>query len=216
VPQVLDGLFAERALGEAYRDQLAMLPELEADSAPPDMTTADVGEPEGEDDLTRNQRKQLLTSVLQRHSTSFLSSGNAVPKPVRGVECDIEVEPGTKPIADRARRIPGHHLPQVYHLLKTLLEAKVIEYSESDLASPVVIVMKKDRKTIRLCIDYRRVNRLIKLMRYPLPLIDELLDNFEHVQWLCSLDMASGFWAIQPTQRARDISAFVCPPGHFQ
>ncbi|TYZ69029.1 hypothetical protein PybrP1_011015 [[Pythium] brassicae (nom. inval.)] len=58
--------------------------------------------------------------------------------------------------------------------------------------------MKKNGVDIRLCIDYRGVNLLIKLSSYPLPLIDELLDNFESVMWFLSLDMASGFWGNAP------------------
>jgi len=104
----------------------------------------------------------------------------------------------------------------VYELLKGLLEVGIIEYSDSDWASPIVIVMKKNGQDIRLCIDYRLVNQLIKLMKYPLPLIDQLLDDFEAVMWMLSLDMASGFWAVLMTQRAKHISAFVCPLGHFQ
>ncbi|OWY93277.1 hypothetical protein PHMEG_00037389, partial [Phytophthora megakarya] len=46
-----------------------------------------------------------------------------------------------------------------------------------------------------LCIDYRLVNQLIKLMNYPLPLIDELMSNFAATMWFMTLDMASGFWA---------------------
>lgn len=77
-------------------------------------------------------------------------------------------------------------------------------------------MMKKDGKTIRLCVDYRQVNELLQLMSYPLPLIDEMLDNFEATMWFLSLDMASGFWAIPMTTRAQAISAFICPLGHFQ
>jgi hypothetical protein len=53
-------------------------------------------------------------------------------------------------------------------------------------------------------------------MAYPLPLIDELLDDFDAIMWFLSLDMASGFWAILMTCRAREISASICPLGHFQ
>ncbi|KAE9007126.1 hypothetical protein PR001_g17039 [Phytophthora rubi] len=67
-----------------------------------------------------------------------------------------------------------------------------------------------------MCIDYRVVNTFIKLSNYPLPLIDDLLIGFESAMWFMSLDMASGFWAIRMTERAKLISAFVCPFGHFQ
>jgi hypothetical protein len=79
-----------------------------------------------------------------------------------------------------------------------------------------VIVLKKNGVDIRMCIDYRLVNQLIRLSRYPLPLIDDLLIGFEAAMWFMSLDMASGFWAVLMTERAKLISAFICPFGHFQ
>lgn len=88
--------------------------------------------------------------------------------------------------------------------------------SRSEWASPIVIIMKKGGATIRLCIDYRRVDELLILMQYPLPFIDELLGNFEAVMWFLSLNMASGFWAIPMTEKAQAISVFICPLGHFQ
>ncbi|KAE9068748.1 hypothetical protein PF005_g28016 [Phytophthora fragariae] len=56
----------------------------------------------------------------------------------------------------------------------------------------------------------------IKLSNYPLPLIDDLLIGFESAMWFMSLDVASGFWVIRMTERAKLIPAFVCPFGHFQ
>ncbi|OWZ13588.1 LOW QUALITY PROTEIN: reverse transcriptase [Phytophthora megakarya] len=67
-----------------------------------------------------------------------------------------------------------------------------------------------------MCVDYRLVSQLIKLSRYPLPLIDDLLTDFNAAAWFMGLDMASGFWGIQMTERAKLISTFVCPFGHFQ
>ncbi|OWZ05808.1 LOW QUALITY PROTEIN: hypothetical protein PHMEG_00022033 [Phytophthora megakarya] len=66
-----------------------------------------------------------------------------------------------------------------------------------------------------MCIDYRVVNSFIQLSNYPLPLID-LIAGFEGMMWFMSLDMASGFWAVRLTERAKLISAFTCPFGHFQ
>ncbi|OWZ00557.1 reverse transcriptase [Phytophthora megakarya] len=67
-----------------------------------------------------------------------------------------------------------------------------------------------------MCIDYRVVNSFIQLSNYPQPLIDDLITGFEGMMWFMSLDMASGFWAVRMTERAKLISAFTCPFGHFQ
>jgi hypothetical protein len=112
--------------------------------------------------------------------------------------------------------VAPHLLPKVYELLKKLLDAGLIKISESAWASPIVVVMKKNKVDIRLCIDYRRVNQLIQLDPYPLPLIDELLGIFADAMWFLSMDMASGFWAVPMTEKSKKISAFTCPLGHFQ
>ncbi|OWZ13901.1 reverse transcriptase [Phytophthora megakarya] len=65
-------------------------------------------------------------------------------------------------------------------------------------------------------VDYRIVNGFITLSNYPLPLIDDLLVGFEDVMWFMSLGIASDSWAIKMSERAKLISAFVCPFGHFQ
>ncbi|OWY99097.1 reverse transcriptase [Phytophthora megakarya] len=105
---------------------------------------------------------------------------------------------------------------KVYELLKKRLETGLIEMSDSAWASLIVIVLMKNGVDIRMCIDYRLVNSFIELLNYPLPLMDDLLVGFEQAMSFMPLDMASGFWAIRMTERAKRISAFLCPFGHFQ
>ena len=175
-----------------------------------DIDTANIGEEEhSPEDVER------VRDILKKHQPILLQGSNALPPAARGIICDIDVQ-GAKPIAQRARRVPPHLLPQLYQVLKDLLEAGVIEFSTSEWASPIVIVLKKDGKTIRLCVDYRRVNMLVKLLGFPLPIIDDMLIGLDKYLWFLSLDMASGFWAVPLTKRASEISAFVCPLGHFQ
>ena len=192
-------------------EQLALIPEFgEGDGEPLDMNEADIGgEGVSEEDIA------LVRATLESKRRSFISSGNALPPPARGVVCDVDVG-DAKPVAQRARRVPPHLLGRLYELLRGLLRAGLIHWSASPWASPIVIVLKKNGKDIRLCIDYRMVNGLTKLMVYAMPLIDELLDNFHEIMWFCSLDNASGFWAIPLTERARKITAFICPLGHFE
>ncbi|GMF62383.1 unnamed protein product [Phytophthora fragariaefolia] len=156
-----------------------------------------------------------LRKILKYHRKIFLGDGNAAPAPARGVVCDLDVG-NERPVAQRARQIAPHLLVKVYELLKKLLETGLIEHSESEWASPIVIILKKNGVDIRMCIDYRVVNEFIKLSRYPLPLIDDLWIGFESAMWFMSLDMASGFWAVLMTERAKLVSAFICPFGHFQ
>ena len=67
-----------------------------------------------------------------------------------------------------------------------------------------------------MCIDYRRVNQLTRLMVYPMPLIGDLLQDMDKAMWYCSLDMASGFWVVEMKKRARSISAFITPSGLYE
>ncbi|KAE8988682.1 hypothetical protein PF011_g19074 [Phytophthora fragariae] len=193
------------------RDELAMLPELRDLRPECDNSKADVGDP----DRTTTAEEKKLRSILTYHRKIFLSDGNGAPAPARGVVCDLDVG-DAKPVAQRPRSIAPHIMLKVYELLKKLLETELIEFSVSAWASPIVIVLKKNGVDIRMCIDYRVVNGFIQLSTYPLPLIDDLLIGFENAMWFMSLDMASGFWAIRMTERAKLISAFVCPFGHFQ
>ncbi|GMF62089.1 unnamed protein product [Phytophthora fragariaefolia] len=92
-----------------------------------------------------------------------------------------------------ARRIPFRHLKQLYELLMGLLKAGLIAFSDSPWASPIVIVLKKNRVDIRLCIDYKMVNSVTAILEYAMPLVDDLLTDMEKYMWYCSLDAASGF-----------------------
>ncbi|POM79062.1 LOW QUALITY PROTEIN: Reverse transcriptase [Phytophthora palmivora] len=193
------------------KDQLAMLPELQDLSPRCDILKADVGEP----GVTTEVQERQLKEILKRHCSILLGDGNAAPAPARGVVCDLDVG-DAKPAVQRPRPVAPQAAIKVYELLKKLLETKLIEHSESPWASPIVIVQKKNGVDIRMCIDYRVVNGFIQLSNYPLPLIDDLLTGFEGATWFMSLDMASGFWAVRMTERAKLISAFVCPFGHFK
>ncbi|KAE8955310.1 hypothetical protein PR001_g32155, partial [Phytophthora rubi] len=196
---------------EDYAQELAFLPDLTEVS----VTVLDYSAPNVlNKDLEKLQQAGLIR-VLKKHERIMISSGNALPPPAYGVVCDIDVK-GHAPIKQRARRVPLRHLRKLYELLKGLLKAGLIAFSDSPWASPIVIVLKKNGLDIRLCIDYKLVNAITAIMEYAMPLVDDLLTDLEAYLWFCSLDAASGFWAIMMTLRARKISAFVCALGHFE
>ncbi|GMF31633.1 unnamed protein product [Phytophthora fragariaefolia] len=190
---------------------VAFLPDLtEPAETKLDYTANNVRNPE----LSAEQQASLI-AVLKNHDKIMIASGNALPPPAYDVVCDIDVG-GHAPIKQRARRISLRQLKKLYELLKGLLQAGLIAFSDNPWASPIVIVLKKNGLDIRLCIDYKLVNAVTMIMEYAMPLVDDLLTDLEVYLWFCSLDAASGFWAIMMTMRARKISAFVCPLGHFE
>ncbi|KAE9248212.1 hypothetical protein PF004_g3968 [Phytophthora fragariae] len=186
----------------------------------PDLTTAEPTVLDYDGDNVRSSTHSVeqynkLVKVLRRHANIMISSGNALPPPAYGVVCDIDVQ-DHDPIKQRARRVPLKHLEKLYELLKGLLKAGLVAFSNSPWASPIVIVLKKNGIDIRLCIDYKMVNAITVALEYAMPLVDDLLTELESYLWFCSLDAASGFWAVMMTSRVRRISAFVCALGHFE
>ena len=158
-----------------------------------------------------NRLRQIIRS--KRHL--LMGKGNALPPAARGAICDIDVG-NARSIAQRVRKVAPQFKEKLANLIKGLLSAKIIQISTSPWASPTVVIVKKNGVDIRLCIDYRLVNDLTQLMVYPMPLISELLENLDGALWYCSLDMASGFWVVGMTERARRISAFITPLGLFE
>ena len=68
----------------------------------------------------------------------------------------------------------------------------IIEKSESDWAFPLVAVSKKDGG-IRLCVNYWKLNQVTKFDAYPMPRVEELLDQIRNAQFITTLDLAKGY-----------------------
>jgi len=80
------------------------------------------------------------------------------------------------PIYERARRLPSVEQVPINEVIQKWLHEGIIRPSISEYASPIVVVRKKNGN-IRLCVDYRKLNKKIFEDRYPLPLIEEQLDK---------------------------------------
>ncbi|POM70810.1 Hypothetical protein PHPALM_12701 [Phytophthora palmivora] len=124
-----------------------------------------------------------LTELLKRNEQIMISSGNALPPPAYGVVCGIDVG-DHPPIKQRARRVALKYLKPLYELLKELLRAKLVSFSKSPWASPIVIVLMKYGVDIRLCIDYKKVNAITMIMEYAMPLPSSADLSFWHFEWL--------------------------------
>ena len=112
------------------------------------------------------------------------------------------------------RRIPPHCMPEVQELLQGLLEKGIIQRSTSPYASPTVLVRKKDG-SLRLCIDYRKLNALTVKDVFPLPRIEESLEALGGSRFFSSLDMSHGYFQLLMHSDSIDNTAFRVPWGLF-
>uniref|UniRef100_H3H9I8 Reverse transcriptase domain-containing protein n=1 Tax=Phytophthora ramorum TaxID=164328 RepID=H3H9I8_PHYRM len=196
---------------EDVEKQMAVLPEVATTTDEVTIEDIQVGDP----DFNTPEEIDRLRQIIWRRRHLLIGKGNALPPAAVGAVCDIDVG-GATPVAQRVRRVAPQFREKLSDLIKSLLSAEMIVPSTSPWASPIVIIIKKNGVDIRLCIDYRLVNGLTRLMVYPMPMINDLLEDLDKVLWYCSLDMASGFWVVSMTERARKISAFVTPFGLFE
>lgn len=95
-----------------------------------------------------------------------------------------------------------------------MLELGVIEPSKSEWSSPIVIVPKKDN-TLRICIDFRKLNAQSRFDAYPMPRIEDLLERIGQAKYITTLDLCKGYWQVLLEEASRPYMAFRTPLGPF-
>jgi hypothetical protein len=111
--------------------------------------------------------------------------------PDRDVEFIIDLLPRTGPIAKRPYRMSVDELAELKKQLEELISKGYIRPSASPWGSPVLFVKKKDG-SMRMCIDYRNLNAVTIKNKYPLPRIDDLLDQLRGAKYFSKIDLRSG------------------------
>jgi len=127
---------------------------------------------------------QEFPEVFPNDNTDLLSE--------REVEFAIDLVPGTGPISIMSYRMCASELGELKKQLEELLEKQFIRPSVSSWGAPLLLVKKKDG-SMRLCVDYRQLNKVTIKNRYPLPRIDNLMDQLVGAEVFSKIDLRSGY-----------------------
>jgi len=152
--------------------------------------------------------------VVQEFVDVFPPELPGLPPP-REVEFRIENPPGTEPVSKAPYRMAPAELKELRAQLDDLIRKGFIRPSTSPWGAPVLFVKKKDG-TLRLCIDYRELNKLTIKNKYPLPRIDDLFDQLQGCTTFSKIDLQSGYHQLRIYEADIHKTAFRSRYGHYE
>ncbi|KAJ9530390.1 hypothetical protein QJQ45_000755 [Haematococcus lacustris] len=157
--------------------------------------------------------KAELQALLNEYSDVFEPLTSNPPE--RPVGHTIPLVPDSRPPVTPMYRLSKPEQEELKKQIKDYLAKGVIEPSSSPYAAPILFVQKKSGE-LRMCIDYRQLNKLTLRDQYPLPRIDDLFDRLSGCSVFSSLDLQAGYHQIRITPEDVPKTAFRTPEGHFQ
>ena len=143
---------------------------------------------------------------------------NELPKglpPRRGQDFHIKLKNDAQPQKKGLYRLSAKELEELRKQLDGLLESGFIRPSQSPWGAPVLFVSKKDGD-LRMCVDYRALNKLTVKNSYPLPRIDDIFDQLKGAKYFTKIDLRSGYHQIRLKDASIPLTAFRTRYGHFE
>lgn len=158
--------------------------------------------------LAENQRIELSTLIQD-----FPSLFSDTPSQTHLIKHDIDVGE-VSPIRQRFYRVSQEKRKHVDAEVQYLLDHGLAEPSASAWASPCLLVNKPDG-TFRFCTDYRKLNAVTKPDSFPLPRIEDCVDQVGAAKYVSKFDLLKGYWQVPLTDRAKELSSFITSQGLF-
>ena len=165
------------------------------------------------DDRLAVDQKEGIWKMIHDCRTALSSGGDDIGKAAVTAHT-IRLHNDT-PIYQRPRRFPEPISAEIERQCEELHRRDIIEPSVSAWSSPVVPVRKKDG-SIRLCVDYRKLNNVTKPDRSPIPSLSEAVYGLHGAQYFTSLDCVQGFHQIPLSEDSKECTAFSTSRTHWQ
>ena len=159
--------------------------------------------------LTGTQRIQFF-SLLRRYPTLFSGQLGHCSLVEHAVDTGA-----SKPIRAAPRRIPPHLESEVKQQVQSMVDQGILESSDGSWSSPVVLVRKRDG-TVRICGDFRKLNRVCEVPAFPIPRIDSLLDSLGGNSLFSVLDLKCGYNQMSIRAEDRCKTSITLPFGLWQ
>jgi hypothetical protein len=163
--------------------------------------------------------KQKLFPLISKFNGAFalekekLSANNFYTQKIRTSD--------DNPVYTKNYRIPHAHKEEIQKQVEKMLDDNIIEPSVSEYNSPILLVPKKAlpgsaEKRSRLVIDYRKLNKKVVGDVFPIPRIEDILDQLGSATWFSVLDLQSGFHQIPLDKDSRDLTSFSTETGSYR
>ncbi len=159
--------------------------------------------------LNEHQKNDLIQLISE-----FKCLFKDVPTLINVLPHDIDVK-DARPIKQHAYRVNPVKRSVMRQEVDYLLENGLAKSSCSPWSSPCILVPKPDG-SFRFCTDFRKVNAVTVPDSYPLPRMEDCVDNVGFAQFVSKLDMLKGYWQVPLTSKASEIAAFVTPDSFLQ
>ena len=135
--------------------------------------------------------------------------------PDREIDFQIELAPGTEPISREPYRMASAELKELKVRMEEMVNKGFVRPSTSPWGAPVLFVKKRDG-SMRLCIDYRELNKVTIRNQYPLPRIDDLFDQLQGAKVFSKIDLSSGYHQLRVHDEDVPKTALRTWYGHFE
>ena len=159
------------------------------------------------------EQKDMLLMVLRQFPETF-ADGAFKPGTVEGVVCEVDTGDASPIHIARHRNTPEKD-QALREQLQELLQNDIIEPGKGEWGFPTVLVKKADG-SFRMCVDFRALNEIMRVDRYPIPLIEETIDHLRGAEWYSVVDALWGFWNVKVAEASRDKLAISTKYGLYR